>query len=944
MPRPHRSNAPDRARADTADALVHLLSRGPWPPSCETQRGFHHAAASACQRDRTKKIVVVLSDTRQATHDGLLHMSSLKENEDFSPERRRLLQLLAASAALATGACSGPPPEPIVPFVRAPEEELPGKPLFYATSVLLCGHAMGVLVETNGGRPTKVEGNPLHPASLGSTDMFAQAAVLQLWDPARAQALLYQTRLTTWLHFSSAMQTRRHELNESQGAGLFVLTRATSSPTLQSQLNELLKLYPRASLHQYDPLHRDHELRGSELAFGRSLATRYYLDKARVLLSLDGDALSGAPSSVRYARDLAQLRNPERGRMSRIFALESSPGLLGAKADHRLALTPAAIRQFVTHLARALGVDAGANDAASPAPGFERAVVEDLKANQGGCHKKPNTQLDPDMHALVHTLNHRLQGLGQTFDHIDPIIPRTASDLESIHSLTLAMAQGRVRTLLILDGNPAYDAPADLEFASHLKRVPESIHLGLYVDETSVNCTWHLPQAHEFEQWSDARAYDGTASIIQPVIAPLYGGRSAHEILNVFLGHPATTAYDTVRSYWEQTLGLQETQERWQAALRDGVIAGTAAAAVVSSPRTPVLSPEPSPPALTANFVPDQSALDGQFATNSWLQEIPRSVSKLTWDNAAYLSPHTAASLQVTTGDRIEIRHGARAIRASVYVTPSHADNSVTLPLGYGRTHAGPVGTGVGFNAYELRTMDAPWHAPIEVRRTGERWSLATTQDHARMEGRHIVRSASLEEFTRNPTFATAAAQDRIPDHTLYPDYPHDSYQWGMVIDLNACIGSNACTIASHAENNIPVVGKKEVQHKREKHKNRNEHKNEKEPGDDSGAVDILFQPVPCMHCERAPCELVCPVEATTHASQGLNLQVYNRCVGTRFCSNNCPYKVRRFNFLEYSKQFGEAFKALHNPDVTVRQRGVMEKCTYCVQRIQRGKIEAQEL
>ncbi len=872
----------------------------------------------------------------------------------FSAERRRLLQLLAASAAMATGACSGPPPEPIVPFVRAPEEEVPGRPLFYATSVLLGGYAMGVLVETNDGRPTKVEGNPLHPASLGATDMFAQAAVLQLWDPARSQFPLYRGNVATWSQFLAAMLPRLDAFDRAGGRGLHILTRTVCSPTLQWQMDQLQQRYPQASWHQYEPLHRDHEWRGSELAFGRTVETIYHLDRARILLSLDGDPLCCSARSVRHARDLVKLRNPELGGMSRIYALESSPGLLGAKADHRLLLSPPQVRQFLAHLAQTLGV-ARSTVTASPAPAFERAVLEDFSANPGACVILPGSRLDPELHALVHALNHRLQGEGHTFDHIESVARPTTPHVESIHALTLAMERGEVRTLVMLDGNPLYDAPADLEFAARLSRVPESIHLACGVDETSAQCTWHLPRAHEFEQWSDARAFDGTASIIQPVIAPLYSGRSVHEVLNVLLGRPATTAFETVRAYWAREFGPTDDAERWRSALRDGVIAGTTfpvihpqapgAPAVstllelVANPARPKRSAASRSVAMVATFVPDQSLFDGQFANNAWLHEIPRSHSKLTWDNAAYLSPATAAALHVTCGDEVEISHGGRRIVAGAWVLPDHADNCLTLPLGYGRTRAGPVGTGVGFDAYPLRTVDSPWHADVEVSRTGRARLMATTQTHAHLQGRHIIRSANLDQFASNPRFATADPQDRTPEHTLYPDFPNPGYQWGMAIDLNACIGCNACTIACQAENNIPVVGKEEVHRGRQMHWIRIDRYYDTQ----DGRLDTLHQPVPCMHCERAPCEVVCPVGAATHDSQGLNLQVYNRCVGTRFCSNNCPYKVRRFNFLQYSIEFGEAFKALHNPDVTVRQRGVMEKCTYCVQRIQRARIEAEQ-
>ncbi len=853
----------------------------------------------------------------------------------FSQERRRFVKLLAASAALAGTACSGPPPEKIVPFARTPEEELPGKPLFYATSVTLSGYGMGVLVETNDGRPTKVEGNVLHPASLGATDMFAQAAVLQLWDPDRSQTPLHHGEVATWPEFLLAMERRLQQFDHQDGAGLFILTGRVCSPTLQSQLEEFRRRYRRAAWHQYDPLHRDFELRGSELAFGRAYDTRYHLDQARVLLTLDADFLSCAPYSVRYARDLIRLRNPEGGPMSRIYSVESTPGLIGAKADHRLRLAPRDIEQFLLHLAQALGVQSGGGGE-SPAPRFEAALLEDFRANHGASLIVPGAGMAPEMHALVHVLNHRLGGAGNTFEHSEPVAFEPSPHLQSIRQLTEAIAAGRVQMLVILQSNPAYDAPADLEFATRLASVPESVHLALYADETSAHCTWHVPRAHDFEHWSDTRAFDGTVGIVQPLVAPLYGGHSIHELMNVLLRTPAKTAYQTVHAYWQDKF----PDEPWRKALREGIIAGTANPPVSLLPRTLSEFPRPDPPGLVANFVPDQSVLEGSFANVAWLQEIPRSMSKLTWDNAAYLSPRTAARLNLSNGDEIEIRRGARSVRAGVWILPDHADDCLTLPLGYGRTRAGPVGSAVGFNAYQLRTLDAPWQVAVEARPTGARWPFVTTQHHARMEGRHIIRSANFEEFARDPHFATAEASERIPDHTLYPDYPHNSYQWGMVIDLNACIGCNACTIACQAENNIPVVGKEEVSRGREMHWIRVD----RYYGVSGNQLTTDFQPVPCMQCERAPCEVVCPVEASIHDSQGLNVQVYNRCVGTRFCSNNCPYKVRRFNFLQYSNTSVESLKALQNPDVTVRQRGVMEKCTYCVQRIQRGRMTAEQL
>ena len=856
----------------------------------------------------------------------------------FAQERRRVLKLMAAAAAMAGGACSGPPPEKIVPYVDTPEQSLPGKPLFYATATRLSGYGTGVLVEANEGRPTKVEGNPLHPASLGATDVFSQAAVLQLWDPARSQTPLRDGRVATWDEFLLDTENGLRELDASRGDGLFVLTGAVCSPTLQSQLEALHSRYPGMRWHQYDPLHRDNELRGSELAFGRAVDTRYSFDRARVVLSLDADVVSAAPHSVRYAHDLASLRRPHADRMSRLYALESFPGLIGARADHRVALPPADIERFAFRLGRDLGV-APAVVGDSPAPSFEKALVDDLLAAGAAALVLPGPAMPPRVHALVHAINHRLGGQGQTFEHTPPVAFEPVANVESIRTLADAMRAGRVRMLVILEGNPVYDAPADLEFAARLRTVARSVHLSAYADETSAYCRWHLPRVHEFEQWSDVRAFDGTASIVQPIIAPLYGGHSAHELLNVLLRSGAA-AHDTVRGVWQRTFGNTDQDERWRTALRDGVIANTRAAAVTLAPELAesIFSNPPPPVDLAINFVADQSVRDGEFANNAWLQELPRSMSKLTWDNAAYVSPSTAARLKIASGDEVELRRAGRTVRAGVWVLPNHADDCVTVPLGYGRTRAGPVGDGIGFDAYRLRTLDAPWHGSVELIRTGAQRLLVTTQHHSRMEGRDLVRTATLAQFARNPQFATDEEIEKVPEHTLYPDRPYDGYKWGMAIDLNACIGCNACTIACQAENNIPVVGKEQVLRGREMHWIRVD----RYFHDHDSGVD--FQPVPCMHCEHAPCEEVCPVGATVHDSQGLNVQVYNRCVGTRFCSNNCPYKVRRFNFLQYVDRTQESLKALRNPDVTVRERGVMEKCSYCIQRIQRGRIEAERL
>jgi Fe-S-cluster-containing dehydrogenase component len=630
---------------------------------------------------------------------------------------------------------------------------------------------------------------------------------------------------------------------------------------------------------------------------------------------------------------------------------ESSPSLTGALADHRLPLRASEIEGLASVVAAALGAsEAPASaPAASPHARWAAAVAKDLQAHAGRSVVMAGPWQPPAVHAAVHALNQRLGNVGQTVSYAPSVEARPIDQMASLRDLTAAMEAGQVQVLVVLGGNPVYDAPADLEFARRMDKVPLRIHIGLYDDETAERCHWHVPQTHPLEAWSDARAFDGTVTILQPLIAPLYAGcRSAHEVLAAFSSRPERSGYDIVRDYWKAqgVLGADETA--WQRALHDGVLA---APAVVKGGSDPSASPAPHPPPAPAQgleivFRPDASVRDGRFANNGWLQELPRPLSKLTWDNAALMSPATAKSLGVSSEqtslgsytDVVELRYRGRTVKAPAWIVPGHPDGTVTVHLGYGRTRAGRVGTGVGFNAYALRTSDAPWFGGgLEVKKTGDRYLLACTQDHWSMEGRNPVRAGTLEEYEKKPDYAKEQFEVPPRELTLYPAYKYGGHAWGMAIDLNSCVGCNACTIACQAENNIPVVGKEQVGRGREMHWIRVDRYY-------SGPVEspeTHHQPVPCMQCENAPCEVVCPVAATSHSDEGLNDMVYNRCVGTRYCSNNCPYKVRRFNFFLYSDFDTPSLKLQKNPDVTVRSRGVMEKCTYCVQRINRARIDA---
>ena len=862
--------------------------------------------------------------------------------------RRRFLKLMAASSALATAACSGPPSEPILPYVSMPEGMVPGRPQFYASTFVRRGFAHGVLIESNSGRPTKIEGNPDHPGSRGATDVVMQASVLQLWDPDRSQTVIQGGQPATWSAFERALDARRDSFARDGGARLRVLTGDVSSPTLAAQLQALTKMYPNARWHAWEPLHDDGAVLAARLAFGRPADTVLRLAQAEVVVALDADLFGDWPGALVHAREFTAGRRPDAGAaFKRLYAMEAAATLTGAFADNRIARAPQQIEGALWRIAARLGAAPQAAQFAGAEPDadsarWEAAAAAALAAHRGRGLVVAGPSLPPAARALVHRLNEVLGNTGRTVLHVAPVSSAPALHSDSIASLARDMHAGAVDTLLILDANPVYTAPADLDFARALKRVPFSAHLGLYRDETARQAGWHLPQAHCYEAWSDARAHDGTASIVQPAIAPLYGGRSAHAILATLIGRE-TSDYALVRQTWQREIGKGDRafEDFWQDALRRGVVEGSAAAPLALTAKEVAQPPARSLPGIELLFRADPYLDGGEFANNAWLQELPRPLSQLTWDNAALLGPGTAAKLQVGSGDVLRIEVGGRVLAAPVWVLPEQAEGVLVLPLGYGRQFAGNIGNGVGFDAYRLRSLAAiDGKAAISLRRTGARHVFATRQQEDNMHGREPLKYADLREARERPAFARALERDRVPKESLYPQVPYHDYKWGMAIDLNACIGCGVCTIACQAENNIPVVGKEEVMRGRIMHWIRVDRYRDHA----RGQARTLFQPVPCMHCEQAPCEEVCPVGATVHDSEGLNVQVYNRCVGTRFCSNNCPYKVRRFNFLQYSNQTVEQLKAAQNPDVTVRRRGVMEKCSYCLQRITRARIDAEKL
>jgi MoCo/4Fe-4S cofactor protein with predicted Tat translocation signal len=873
--------------------------------------------------------------------------------------RREFLTLMGASLALAglTG-CTKQPEEKIVPYVQAPEQAVPGRPLFFATAMLDRGYAKGILVESHLGRPTKIEGNPDHPASLGATDVAGQAWVLGLYDPDRSQTLTYRGEIRAWSDFMAALRTALGAQRPRQGVGVRILTETVTSPTLAAQLREVLGELPAAKWHQWEPAAGASA--ATRQAVGRPASVQYHFERADVVLSLEADFVVEGPASLRHAREYtARRKRPGEQPMNRLYAVESTPTLTGAIADHRLPLRPSELEGFARAVAGAVGGGAAAPAPAGAMGEWAAAVARDLKAHAGRSLVIAGDHQSPAVHGLAHEMNQFLGNVGQTVVYGPPVEAQPVDTMASLAELAADMKEGRVEVLLVLGGNPAYSAPADLEFAAAMERVKLRVHLGLYPDETAALSHWHIPQAHPLEAWSDARAYDGTATIMQPLIAPLYDScRSAHEVLAAFTSRPDRKGHDIVKDYWRTQLG-SDFDARWRRSLHDGVVAdwtpaptgpATGAGASPAGEAAPPAAPRPSPAALAAGtleilFRPDPTIQDGRYANLGWLQELPKPITKLTWDNAALVSPATAERLGLENSQVVELRYRGRTVKAPVWTLPGQADDTVTVHLGYGRTRAGRVGNGAGFDANLIRTSDAPWSgAGLELVKTRETRALACAQDHwsidQNAEARHLIRSVTVEEYAKEPEAIKEQTENPPRDMTLYPNVKYAGHAWGMSIDLNSCIGCSACVVACVAENNIPVVGREQVAKGREMHWIRVDRYFSGAP-QHSETIRAHFQPLPCMQCENAPCEQVCPVAATVHSDEGLNDQVYNRCIGTRYCSNNCPYKVRRFNFLLYQDWNTPTFKLQRNPDVSVRSRGVMEKCTYCVQRIEGARITA---
>ncbi|MEH6564330.1 MAG: 4Fe-4S dicluster domain-containing protein [Halopseudomonas sp.] len=866
--------------------------------------------------------------------------------------RRNLLKLLGASVAMAgLAGCSRQPAEHIVPYVNMPEHLVPGQPEYYATSFTLGGYAQGLLAESVEGRPVKLEGNPQHPATLGACDAISQASVLALYDPDRSAAVRHEGVVSTFPAWLTDLHQRRRTWDANQGAGLCFLTANITSPSAGQQMQAMRERWPLARWFVHEPIGREAVFAASRALFGRALEPRYQFDQAAVVVSLDADFMQSQPGFLRYARDLTARRRPsaQQAPQCRLYALESVFSVTGGASDHRYPLAWQQVEAAARQLAMALDVAVAPPAQKVLADDVVQAMAQDLRSVAGGAVVVPGDQQSTAVHLIAQAINHQLGAVGNTLDWIEPVaVPAQA---EGLAQLVEAIHAQEVDSLLVLDSNPIQTAPADLNFAAAYQRVAWRAHWGEYCDETANLSHWHLPATHFLETWGDAAAYDGSQSLVQPLILPLHGGKTLLQVLAAISQGQELDARQLLIRYWRGAYAGADFERFWQQSLHDGVIRDSRPAAVAVTVRAdwqgellPAIEAQPGE--LELRLMPDAAIWDGRFANNAWLQEMPRPLTTLTWHNAALISPALAERLALADGQRVSLSSNGRNLEVPVFILPGQPHNTIGLALGHGRTQAGGVAEGSGSDAYALQSCKTPWAAAVSLQPTERHSQLAATQAHHAMEGRDLVRASTWQHYQQEPDFAQrqeqliSLYQEPSPQvHNAAPRAADAEQAWGMSIDLSACIGCNACVTACQAENNIPVVGAEEVARGHDMHWIRVDRYF-------AGPLDnptTVFQPVPCMHCENAPCEYVCPVGATQHSSDGLNQMVYQRCVGTRYCSQNCPYKVRRFNWFEYTAADAPypAHPAVQNPDVTVRSRGVMEKCTYCVQRISRARQDA---
>jgi molybdopterin-containing oxidoreductase family iron-sulfur binding subunit len=861
--------------------------------------------------------------------------------------RREFMQLVGASLALAgvtTVAGCKDPPSNVLPYNAKPVDVIPGRPLHYATALTHAGLASGVLVTAYEGRPTKIEGNPDHPINQGSSTVLDQAAILSLYDQDRARLIKHNQHGSTWKELCNHT-IGKLKANADEGAKIAFLVDPSASPLVQALEKRIRAALPKARWFAHAPIGRDNAYEGARIAFGKPLETQHDLSKSKVVVSLDADFLGGWPASMHMQRQFAEGRTPGAG-MNRLYVAEAALSCTGVSADHRLRLRASNIGQLARalHAAVVSGGTVPLDDSKTAA--WVKAVAKDLTNAGADGVVLVGPRQPAAVHALAHAINDKLKSNGVSYTA--PLF----NSYDTLETLVGEMNAGHVETLYITAWNPVFSAPADVPFKLALGRVPNSVYLAYHEDETAQAASWIVPLAHDLEAWGDGRSIDGTVTLQQPLINPLFESHSAAELFSTLLGEGGEGGYKLLRA----TYKLEE--HAWQQHLQKGVVEGTALtretptleAAAVTSAAEKLPSAAAPGTSVELNIVPDYKVWDGRFANNVWLQELPDPVTKLTWDNALVMSRATAEKLGVGRGDICAVKISEReTLEVQALPWPAHADDSVTLALGYGRSAPAETHTqGLGANAYALRTTASRWILPsVEISRVGKGPKLAITQEHWQMDGRPIaldVPNKAMLGRKKLPIVEETAG----PVESMYKPHEYPGYQWAMAFDLNKCTGCSACVTACQAENNTPVVGKDQVRKSREMHWLRIDTYFKSHTAVPLGKDEIyaepesvIFQPLGCVHCEKAPCEYVCPVEATAHSDEGLNEMIYNRCVGTRYCSNNCPYKVRRFNYLDYHPEVGPLERMAMNPDVSVRSRGVMEKCTYCVQRIEHVRIDA---
>ncbi len=1028
-------------------------------------------------------------------------------SELLSTSRRGFMQVMGASLALA-GIATVPgcrrPDHKILPYSReVPEDIIPGKPLYYATSMPLPGGGSeGLLIETHEGRPTKVEGNPLHSINMGKSSVFAQASILTMYDPDRLKFPFYapSEKQATWDDFRAWSEDHFATFEKSGGEGLAVVVDKKTSPTRDAVATKLKARFPKMTWLAWDAVESRGTIDGTALALGTPCRQILKLDKARTILSFDHDFLANDAGQLPNARNFASTRIPTKAAegsyaMSRLYVVESGFSLTGGQADHRLRLAPSRVVAFAVALAQfilpKLGkagaqglVDALNSIKVADTESIDRAFLEecakDLMAGSNAADRAQSVVLagrnmPPEVHAIAVALNDAFGSLGSVVRYL-PMSAEDASDsMAGIRALSAKMAAGKIKTLVCVEANPVFNAPADLKFSDLYKKVPTTICMSVEASETAAASTWSLNGCHYLESWGDTTAHDGTIAPIQPMIAPLFGPQitkeekaaseadrscpalSELELLSLIAGNEHPDGYEILRESWRDAwkkITPGETEDsantRWRRSLHNGFMEGQPGPAYVSAVNYANVAAAaakfqtPKGPANGTLDVVFTVGLvhDGRFANVAWLQELPQIGTMVCWDNPALMSPKTAVKLGLwdenpkrnrytedkwPKADMAEITVNGRTMKIAVWILPGMADDTVLLTFGYGREVSGLVGDGVGFNTYALRGTDTGTFATgATAKKIGDDYWIASTQNHWSMEGRtSIIRALDLPAFSKHAGDAPEVRKDELygtetkinlaerlgelshapPNQSIY-SHPYNNStkdaaagsafskgpQWGMTIDLSTCTGCGVCTIACQAENNIPSVGKKETAKGREMTWIRLDRYFAGYGEGDSiemlnNPSEMMHQPVACVHCEAAPCETVCPVNATIHTKDGLNSMAYNRCIGTRYCANNCPYKVRRFNYFDYGvtkfnggflgketvdkvatvlpndntgltgstrhgtlnpnlipprlrEKLDQLSRMQKNPDVSVRSRGVMEKCTYCVQRINAARIE----